>query len=98
MKPRRALFTPTGTKDGPIIAELLPTRVTQVETLGSNKKTYVINDTWTNRNDAHRILEIRWLGSTVFQYTTSLSREVVAPDNGANFLSNLDAERGDSAD
>ena len=86
MKPRRALFTPTGTKDGPVIAELLPTRVTQVETLGaSNKKTYVINDTWTNRQDAHRILEIRWLGSTVFQYTTSLNREVSAPDSGANF-------------
>ena len=69
MKPRRALFTPTGTKDGPIIAALLPTRVTQVETLGtSNKRTYVIIDTWTNRQDAHRILEVRWLGSTVFQY------------------------------
>ena len=57
---KRALFTPAGTKDGPMIADLLSTRVTQVETVGTSKKqTYVINDTWTNKQDAHRILEIR---------------------------------------
>ena len=60
LRPRRALFTPTGTRDGPKAHEVTAERVTTIA--GSTKP---IRDSWHEGN-AHRALATTWTGSTWF--------------------------------
>ena len=63
-KPRRALFSPTGTKDGPCIEELCGKRSTRINFCDSSKSE-VIHDMWISE-DPHRCMTKRWTGITVF--------------------------------
>ena len=63
-RPRRALFTPTGTQDGPNISMLSGSRTTSIM-LCHNQGHEVIGDDWTKSEN--RIIKQRWTGSTTFQ-------------------------------
>ena len=71
-KPRKAMFIPTGTKDGPPVSELLGSRSTKVQYVDSESRE-VINDEWLT--GAQRCLPTRWTGCTIFQ------TRVVSPSN-----------------
>ena len=68
-KPRRTLFVPTGTKDGPPVGDLETARITDVYVVYSNEHREV-RDRWNNRLTATKELPYRWTGSTVFQLKT----------------------------
>ena len=65
VKPRRALFAPSGTKDGPSLVTLSPGRCTQVVT-EKPRRCSVIQDSWTNPLTGRRVLDRRWTGMTIF--------------------------------
>ena len=58
-KPRRAMFTPLGTKDGPESGMLSASRVTLAEYVNPSASE-VINDAWVVP-DAHRLLKRKWI-------------------------------------
>ena len=64
-KPRKALFCPTGTKDGPSIALLSGLRATKVDFCDGSKSN-VVNDEWVSAYNGTRQLEKKWTGTTVF--------------------------------
>eukprot|EP00973_Karenia_brevis_P054188 7529102-Karenia_brevis.AAC.1 len=58
MGPRKTLFTPTGTKNGPPLHELVEFRVTDVKFCdGSGKE--AIHDQWLTHDGQHRVLKKR---------------------------------------
>jgi len=62
-KPRRQMFVPTGTRDGPDVATLTGHRVTQV--FYSNKSRETLRDSWTCDPDP-KCLKGKWTGCTMF--------------------------------
>ena len=73
-RPRRALFSPLGTSNGPDSSVLSVTRVTYVEYLQPSASE-VINDVWV-RSDSHRMLDRRWTGRSIFQLSNGISRSL----------------------
>ena len=61
-KPRKALFAPTGTADGPPPGSLALKRITYVDIPNQPKQT--ITDEW--HINSNQVLEHRWTGKTVF--------------------------------
>ena len=75
-KPRRALFTPLGTQDGPLLSELMVERTTLVDYQRPFEQV-VVDDVWT-RPDGRAMLERKWTGRTIFQVKTDLSTQINA--------------------
>ena len=73
-KPRRTLFVPTGTQDGPPVGDLESARITDVYVVYSNEHREV-RDRWNNHLTASKELPYRWTGSTVFQLKTKDSQQ-----------------------
>eukprot|EP00973_Karenia_brevis_P061878 8606311-Karenia_brevis.AAC.1 len=66
MRPRKSLFIPTGTKNGPPFADLENCRVTDVQFYnGDGEET--IHDLWVTRDGQNRALSKRWTGRTICQ-------------------------------
>ena len=64
-RPRRTLFTPTGTKDGLNSKHVLQSRVTHI--LGRNgRKLDTLWDSWLNERDKHKVLHKTWIGTMEF--------------------------------
>ena len=61
-RPRRALFIPTGTKDGPDIRMFSGLRSTKLDYFGSHGE--IINDCWLQNRD--RVMDGKWTGITYF--------------------------------
>ena len=58
VKPRRSMFTPCGTKNGPDIEALSLERTTQMKISGEADKR--IEDYWTNKEEARKIQPEKW--------------------------------------
>ena len=61
-RPRRALFMPTGTKNGPDLSTLSGLRSTKVDYASNDGE--IIDDCWLHWKD--RALNRKWTGSTYF--------------------------------
>ena len=86
-RPRRAMFIPTGTQNGPELGNLSGERTTYVHWYGhgSSSDPLVITDHWTSLGDQTQILDHRWTGTTVFpdlKKKGSAPAQVSIPDNG----------------
>ena len=64
-KPRRALFAPTGTSDGPNIALLSGVRSTKV-VYGDSSGDEVIGDQWVDFTKPCQVLTKKWTGCSIF--------------------------------
>ena len=71
-KPRRAMFIPTGTLDGPDISTLTGARVTRISYLDGSKDEFKSDD-WLNPHTQTHCLPKKWTGCTVFQLGDSAS-------------------------
>eukprot|EP00973_Karenia_brevis_P082270 11404877-Karenia_brevis.AAC.1 len=59
MRPRKTLFTPTGTKNEPPLNELEKFRVMDIKICdGGGKQT--VHDQWLTHDGQHRALKKRW--------------------------------------
>ena len=65
-RPRKSLFIPTGTKDGPNINDLDRNRVTDLR-FCDDDKTETIRDQWMSSGGRSRAFKKRWTGCTIFQ-------------------------------
>jgi hypothetical protein len=67
--PRQALFTPTGTRNGPQRDTLTNSRKTEAYYTEGKQRLYGFTDDWTG-DDAHKLLPHTWTGTTTFTKTT----------------------------
>ena len=65
-KPRRSMFVPTGTMNGPVISTLSGARVTRISYLDGSKEE-VKSDNWLVTDMQLHCLPKKWTGCTVFQ-------------------------------
>ena len=65
-RPRKSLFIPTGTKDGPNINDLDRNRVTDIR-FCDDDKTETIRDQWMSSGGRSRTFKKRWTGCSIFQ-------------------------------
>ena len=65
-KPRKGLFLPTGTKNGPKAEDLYEHRLTSVRFCDGGSEQH-LKDRWCTDEGSKRGLEKRWTGCTVFQ-------------------------------
>ena len=73
IQPRKSLYIPEQTMDGPDVTKLIPERTTFVKpTTGA--RGYRIDDDWTTKREA--TLNIEWTGSTNFEESTLYKEEV----------------------
>ena len=68
VQPRRDMYSPQQTDDGPDVAKLTTWRQTMVKPTSGNRG-YRIDDDWTTKRKA--TLDIEWTGSTNFEENTA---------------------------
>ena len=95
-KPRRALFIPTGTKNGPDIATLSGSRMTKIMYLDGAKGENCA-DEWLTVGTQTRSLDKRWTGCSIFQLGTGrLTQPTPKPPFGLSRRSGIPEDVGRS--
>ena len=65
-QPRKSLFIPTSTKDGPNVNDLDRNRVTDIR-FCDDDKTENVRDQWMPSGGRSRSIKKRWTGCSIFQ-------------------------------
>ena len=86
-RPRRALFAPTGTIDGPDIRVLSGVRSTKVN-FCDGSPSEVIGDDWLTVATQQRCLSRRWTGCSIFPMGTPMDKDYAPPRSSQARVSN----------
>ena len=65
-RPRRSMFTPLGTRTGPLMCDVSVTRTTLIHYIDTVKPDEIVSDTWVGP-EGRRLMNHKWVGRTVFQ-------------------------------